>query len=156
MQKLETLEVQLKELKQYQPGLSGKESANASLEGSIAELWRLAALTYLSSIAKGDFANREAAEYFTQALRILDHVDYCDRPWPIFIIALQSKMDSQRSIVLTALERSLSRRPLGSIAVVNRLVRDAWTQQDLSGHDMDLFTLYGLIISRNRVPPCFT
>jgi hypothetical protein len=124
----------------------------------VAELYRLATLIYLLLIAKGDLvAYKDATDALDKAFGILSSVGYCERPWPLFIIGLAAHTEEQRFTLLTVIEKSLALQPLGSMALVGRMIRDVWVQQDFWEHGrLDLLRVYGQVISRNRVPPCFT
>jgi hypothetical protein len=75
----------------------------------------------------------------------------------LFVIGLDANTEEQRLAVLTVIDRALDLQPLGPMALANRMIRDAWVQQDLcESGQMDYLPLYGRVISRNRVPPCFT
>lgn len=152
-----SLEIRLKHLEQRQAAVLPSDTMQVTQETQIAELFRLAAIIYLLRMAKGESETSKClASAMDQALHILNEIEYCDRPWPLFIIGLESRTEEQRSRMVQVLESSVKRRPLGSMTLVKRMVPDAWTQQDLRELPMEPFTLYDMIIGRNRVTPCFT
>ncbi|EHK47090.1 hypothetical protein TRIATDRAFT_306814 [Trichoderma atroviride IMI 206040] len=152
-----SLEIRLKYLEQRQAAVLPSDTMQATQETQIAELFRLAATIYLVRMAKGEPETSKClASAMDQAFRILNEIEYCDRPWPLFIIGLESRTEEQRSRMMQVLESSVKRRPLGSMTLVKRMVPDAWTQQDLREAPMEPFALYDVIIGRNRVTPCFT
>jgi hypothetical protein len=152
-----SLEIRLKYLDQRQAMVSLDDSYESTLEIKIAELFRLATIIYLLRMAKGEPENsKNVVEAIDQAFKLLDKIDYCERPWPLFIIALEARTEEHRMRMLRVLEKSLKRRPLGPMNLVNKMIPDAWTHQDLRESPMEPFTLYEMIISRHRVPPCFT
>lgn len=153
-----SLEIRLKYLEQRQAAvLPSDDDKQATQEAQIADLFRLAAIIYLLRMAKGEPENSKClASAMDQAFEILDQIEYCDRPWPLFIIGLESRTEERRARMLQVLESSVKRRPLGSMTLVNRMVPDAWTQQDLREAPMEPFTLYNMVVGRNRVTPCFT
>jgi hypothetical protein len=158
---LKSLEIRLQGLEQHHSGISSSEPDEAKDEKhqrQVAELYRLATLIYLLRIAKDD--GRDApgvTDAIDKAYRIIKQVDYCERPWPLFVIGLDANTEEQRLAVLTVIDRALDLQPLGPMALANRMIRDAWVQQDLcESGQMDYLPLYGRVISRNRVPPCFT
>jgi hypothetical protein len=123
---------------------------------NIAELYRLAVLIYLYRAAKGESrGSATASRIISIAYGILERIGYCERPWPLFIIALEARSEDQRATVLDVLEQTLKRQPLGAMEVANRMIRDAWVQQDLFEAEIDPLALYGQVICRNRVPPSF-
>ncbi len=125
---LQSLEIRIRNLEQRHTGVSDSDPYMAR----IAELYRLAALIYLNRIAKGQPRECKCVEdLLAQAFAILEHVDFCLRPWPLFIIALEADTEDHRKRVLDVVDASLKRRPLGSMAILNRMIREAWAQADL-------------------------
>ncbi|KAH6987946.1 fungal-specific transcription factor domain-containing protein [Ilyonectria sp. MPI-CAGE-AT-0026] len=154
MKKMRSLEIRLRSLEQRHTGISGSDLEEVAHQTNIADLFRLAALTYLYRLAKREAGQSECVLWvLNRAFIVLGQVTYCERPWPLFVIALESRTEEQRAIVLTVLKASLQRQPLGSMALTSHMIHDAWKQQDLCSGEMDPSILYGLIISRNRVPP---
>ncbi|KAM0261021.1 hypothetical protein ACHAQJ_002460 [Trichoderma viride] len=154
---LRSLEIRLKYLDQRQAMVSPVDSHEAAQEANIAELFRLATIIYLLRMAKGESENAKCVvQAINQAFEVLGQIEYCERPWPLFIVALEARTEEHRMRMMSVLEKSLKRRPLGPMNLVNKMIPDAWTQQDLRESSMDPFTLYEMIISRHRVPPCFT
>lgn len=154
---IRSLEIRLQDLEQRHSGVSDVDPEEVVCQTNIAELFRLATLTYLYRLARGEPRDSAAADgVINRAFAVLGQLEYCERPWPLFITALEARTEEQRTTVLAVLKGSLVRQPLGTMALANRMIHDAWIQQDLHEAEMDSLTLYGLIISRNRVPPCFT
>ncbi|EHK18365.1 uncharacterized protein TRIVIDRAFT_77131 [Trichoderma virens Gv29-8] len=154
---IRSLEIRLKYLQQRQSTVAPLDGPEMRQEAIVAELYRLAAIIYLLRMAKGEPENSKAvAHVVDQAYELLQQLVYCERPWPLFVVALEARTEEHRMRMLKVLEKSLERRPLGPMTLVNRMIPDAWTQQDLRESSIDAFTLYGMIISRHRVPPCFT
>ncbi|KAL7947567.1 fungal-specific transcription factor domain-containing protein [Trichoderma barbatum] len=157
MSTLKSLEIRLRILEQRHSGVLRLDTDEGVHESKIAELFRLATLTYLFRLANREPGDSEAvAKTVRSAFDILSTVKYCERPWPLFVIALEARTEQQRTIVSTVLKGSLQKQPLGTMALVNRMIHDAWIQQDLHEDEMDPLVLYGRIISRNNAPPCFT
>ncbi|KAK5996189.1 hypothetical protein PT974_04617 [Cladobotryum mycophilum] len=151
-----SLEMRLESIDQRHAGVSALDLNATIHEVKMAELFRLAALLYLLRAAKGEPKSSEAVIRTAEnSFDLLGEVEYYERPWPLFVIALEAHTDDQRIIISRVLKHSLQRRPLGTMALVKRMIHDAWIQQDLHDGDMDILTLYGQIISKNRVPPCF-
>ncbi|KAL6898715.1 fungal-specific transcription factor domain-containing protein [Trichoderma evansii] len=152
-----SLEIRLKYLEQRQAAVLQSDTKEVSQETQTAELFRLGAIIYLLRMAKGEPENSKClANAMDMAFKILNEIEYCDRPWPLFIIGLESRTEEHRTRMLKVLENSVKRRPLGSMNLVKRMVPDAWTQRDLREVPIQPFTLYEMIIGRNRVTPCFT
>jgi hypothetical protein len=150
---IKSLEIRLKKVEQRYTGILDSDPHRVQ----VAELYRLAILIYLYRIVKGE--SRDCAgveELVQQSFAVLSDMEFCLRPWPLFVIALEANTDNLRKTVLRILEGSLKSRPLGSIQLVSRMIRDAWVQEDLHSMKIDHLTLYNAVISHNRIPPSFT
>ncbi len=149
---MQSLEFRIRNLEQHKSGISELDPHNTA----IAELYRLAALIYLSRVARGEPRDSAAVqELLTQAFDLLGTMDFCLRPWPLFIIALEADTEDLRKTIMEVLDESLRRRPLGSMSILSRMIREAWVQRDLQSEEVDPLLLYNLTVSHNRVPPCF-
>ncbi|KAL7809082.1 fungal-specific transcription factor domain-containing protein [Trichoderma gracile] len=157
LKQVRSLEIRLKYLQQRQSSVSPLDTSESSTqEATVAELYRLAAIIYLLRMAKREPDSAKGVlQAVDQAYETLNRLEHCERPWPLFVVGLEARSEEHRRDMLRVLGKSLERRPLGAMALVNRMIPDAWTQQDLR-EGVDPFTLYGMIISRHRVPPCFT
>ena len=65
-------------------------------------------------------------------------------------------------MVADTMEAAARMRPLGAVAdAVRRMVHAAWVRADLYGDDgkegegEDQLTVYDVVVSGNRIPPCF-
>ncbi|KFX91311.1 hypothetical protein V490_05979 [Pseudogymnoascus sp. VKM F-3557] len=154
---IKSLEIRLQNLEQRHSGISDTDSGEAAHQVRVAELFRLAALIYLLRLAKGESVGHKAYNLaVASAFDVMGQCAFCERPWPMFIIGLEARTDRQRSVILTVFKASLQRQPHGTMSLADRMVRDAWAQQDLSGDEIDQLVLYSRVINRNHVPPCFT
>lgn len=155
---LQSLKIRLQGLVHHQSAVLPPDSTDEEYQhaNQVAELYRLATMIYLLIVAKGDsIACSEVDGLVDEAFGILRKVERCQQPWPLFILGLAAHTEERRLIILTVIERALALQPLGSMALADRMIRDAWVQQDLGGRELDPLELYGQVISRNRVPPCF-
>ncbi|KAK3361387.1 fungal-specific transcription factor domain-containing protein [Lasiosphaeria ovina] len=125
-----------------------------------ADLYRLAAYIYLERMAlcrpRGD---PKVASLIDQAMSLLSTLGICERPWPVFVIALEARTDEERRSIVDLLGTASDLKPLGSIPLLKRMIHAAWVQQDLGlGGDggLDPLPVYNAVISGNRVPPAFT
>ncbi|KAK0710308.1 fungal-specific transcription factor domain-containing protein [Lasiosphaeria miniovina] len=125
-----------------------------------ADLYRLAAYIYLERMAlcrpRGD---PKVASLIDQAMSLLSTLGICERPWPVFVIALEARTDEERRGIVDLLGTASDLKPLGSIPLLKRMIHAAWVQQDLGlGGDggLDALPVYNAVISGNRVPPAFT
>lgn len=159
LKQIRSLEIRLKYLQQRQSSLFPLDTTpqESTQETTVAELYRLATTIYLLRMAKREpDSAKSVLQAVDKAYETLSRLESCERPWPLFVIALEARSEEHRGIMLRVLGKSVERRPLGAMALVARMVPDAWTQLDLREGGVDPFMLYGMIISRHRVPPCFT
>ncbi|KAL6875812.1 fungal-specific transcription factor domain-containing protein [Trichoderma longibrachiatum] len=159
LKQIRSLEIRLKYLQQRQSSLFPLDTTpqESTQETTVAELYRLATTIYLLRMAKREpDSAKSVLQAVDKAYETLNRLEHCERPWPLFVIALEARSEEHRGIMLRVLGKSVERRPLGAMALVARMVPDAWTQLDLREGGVDPSMLYGMIISRHRVPPCFT
>jgi len=125
---------------------------------NLAELYRLACMLYLERICrKNAKENEKVQRLISEAMDVMRVVCTCERPWPLFIIAMEARSEEERKLVMDVLGESLKRRPLGNLPLLRRMITAAWVQQDLyEGDEYDPMVIYSSTISGNRVPPSFT
>ncbi|CAK1356362.1 unnamed protein product [Cercospora beticola] len=122
-----------------------------------AELYRLATLLYLLRVVPvhGDEVQRSA--YLDQAFMALEQLRVATSPWPVFIIACESRTEEQRMKILDVLDCMDSARNVGNVRIVRNIIQTIWRQQDLRGSaDMTGPVPWWLCIE-SRIPvPWFT
>ncbi|KAF2637258.1 hypothetical protein P280DRAFT_458462 [Massarina eburnea CBS 473.64] len=97
-----------------------------------AELYRLAALLYLYRNApSGSDTDIEVREYSKQGLVILEQMDVCTSPWPLFILACNACSDTDRIKVMRIIEEGGTERRVGNYQIIRSLVQKVWKQHDL-------------------------
>ncbi|KAM0257112.1 hypothetical protein ACHAQJ_004576 [Trichoderma viride] len=125
---------------------------------TIARMYQLAVLIYLDRVVRGSFADsrlsRASAE---EAFALLRHLGLCERPFIMIMLALQTENDSDRLLVLSALENAINERPLSNLTSTEHIIRRIWAQQDLHGNEQaDALAILNTTISSNDIPPSFT
>ncbi|KXJ90941.1 fungal-specific transcription factor domain-domain-containing protein [Microdochium bolleyi] len=111
---------------------------------AIAELYRLAVLIYLVKVSPHHLFRASTnlpsiSAYLDHAFVILDSLDTCTSPWPLFIIACECDIgegtgdvqDQRRIAVLRALDGMDERRGIGNVFVLRRIIESFWKQKDL-------------------------
>jgi hypothetical protein len=94
---------------------------------SVAELYRLSALIYLDRVARGaPKASVRANKWIQDAFKILQTLRICERPFPLFVIAVEACTDDQRAIILKVITSTMEERPLGAISSIKRMIEAAW------------------------------
>lgn len=123
----------------------------------IAELYRLAALLYLQRVARNSPRDTpHVIRLVAEAYKALEVTARCDRPWPLFVIALEASTEDERRLVLAMIETLLERRPLRKFMMLRTMIQQAWSQKDLAKtSNLDALLLYQSAINAQRVPPMF-
>ncbi|KAK1759971.1 fungal-specific transcription factor domain-containing protein [Echria macrotheca] len=171
---LRTLEFRIGNLKQY-PRFSETTTPSPPTSPScddaeeeeshttlLAELYRVAAQIYLARVARGlPRSDPSAASLVTKGICLLSEIKTCERPWPLFVVALEAGTDEERRTVLDVFDATLPRRPLGNLALTKRMVLAGWVRQDLSRdgeEEKDMLGVYEGVVSSfgGKVPPSFT
>lgn len=155
--RLEILEQRLHRLSQGgQSGIS-KIDELSSHNAQIAEFYRLAALLYLQRVARNSPRDTpHVIKLVAEAYRALDVMARCDRPWPLFVIALEAWTEDERRLVLVTIEALLERKPLRKWMMLRTMIQQAWSQNDLAKtNNLDALLLYQSVINAQRVPPMF-
>jgi hypothetical protein len=121
-------------------------------------MYQLAVLIYLDRVVRGSVADsrlsRTSAE---EAFALLRDLGLCERPFIMVMLALQAEGDSDRLLVLSALENAINERPLSNLASTEHIIRSIWAQQDLQSNEQsDASALLNTIISSYDIPPSFT
>lgn len=128
----EGLHVRLKRLEQQPPAnyadLPAKEQTKIRLT---ADFYHAAALLYLRAICPNVDATNPTADLLSKAFGILAGLEICTSPWPLFVVACESRADEQRIIVLRTLDRMDEDRKIGNVYVLRGLIENYWKQRDL-------------------------
>lgn len=67
----------------------------------------------------------------TQGVKILAQMKTCDLPWPLFIIAGETRTDEQRRIILSIIHRTRERSKTEHMNMVGELIETLWNYDDL-------------------------
>ncbi|KAH7140025.1 fungal-specific transcription factor domain-containing protein [Dactylonectria estremocensis] len=96
-----------------------------------ANFYRLAALLYLQRVfpIEGDQARRN--RYLNEARVASESLHVVTSPWPMFVVACESRTEDQRLAVLTMLDEMQRRRSIGNIRVMRNVIETIWKQCDL-------------------------
>ena len=96
-----------------------------------AELYRIATFLYLHRIGSAEPSQDTKSMYIQQALQILNSLEVCTSPWPLFVIACETETDDQRINILRTLDRMDEERHIGNVFVLRHIIESFWKQQDL-------------------------
>lgn len=116
--------------------LSPEEQASSSPKRrafilATAELYRLATLLYLQRVCSLVQDEVTRPTYVDQAFATLATLEVATSPWPIFILACESRTDNQRIQILRTLDRMDAARNIGNVLVLRSIIESFWTQCDL-------------------------
>ncbi|KAH8127712.1 hypothetical protein FP744_10005237 [Trichoderma asperellum] len=125
---------------------------------TIALMYQLAVLIYLDRVVRGSAADsrlsRTSAE---KGFTLLRDLGLCERPFIMVMLALQAEGDSDRLLVLSALENAINERPLSNLTSTEHIIRSIWAQQDLQGNEQaDASAILNTVVSSYDIPPSFT
>jgi hypothetical protein len=103
-----------------------------------AELYRIAALLYLHQTASPNtVSDTEARGHIKDGFTILDQMEICSSPWPLFIIATAVNDDRDRIKIMGFFVDGARKRQIGNYAVIANLVEAVWKQQDLAADEKE-------------------
>jgi hypothetical protein len=96
-----------------------------------AELYRVAVFLYLQRACNNAEMEEHRRIYLQQAFSMLDSMETCTSPWPLFVIACESETDEQRIKILQTLDLMDKTRHIGNIFVLRTLIESFWKRLDL-------------------------
>ncbi|KAF7550723.1 hypothetical protein G7Z17_g5513 [Cylindrodendrum hubeiense] len=122
----------------------------------VSRLFQLAVLIYLDRVVRGSPVSsplsRDAAK---EAFEILRDLGVCERPFPMFMLSLQAEEESDRVMMLKALQSSKSKRALSNLTLTEEMVQRVWSQEDLhGGEQVDALLTINAIFGAYKTPPC--
>ncbi|KAH6652945.1 fungal-specific transcription factor domain-containing protein [Truncatella angustata] len=98
---------------------------------STAELYRLATFLYLQRTCNTAQVHELRTMYLDQAFKVLNTLETCSSPWPLFVLACEAEVDEQRIEILQALDKMDTIRRIGNIKVLRDIIETFWKHQDL-------------------------
>lgn len=108
-----------------------------------AELYRIATMLYLyetfpagapsltSSPSNPVLPVLPVPDHIRQAFTLLDQMDVCSSPWPLFVVACNVTDDRDRIETMRVFEEASHMRRVGNYDVVMGLVKTVWSRVDL-------------------------
>ncbi|KAL6889162.1 fungal-specific transcription factor domain-containing protein [Trichoderma evansii] len=155
--RLKVLEQRLHHLTQCEQSDISRVDRSPSYNTQIAEFYRLAALLYIQRVARSNSRDTpHVINLVAKAYRVLELMARCDRPWPLFVIALEASTEDERRLVLVTIETLLERKPLRKWTMLRTMIQQAWAQSDLGKtNSLDALLLYQSVINAQRIPPMF-
>ena len=127
-----------------------------------AELYRLASLIYFQrAVRRISQDSSEVRALLQNALIILEDLEVCSAPWPMFIIACEVRESFERTSILKVLESSEKFRKAGNLVWLRNMILAMWKQDDLEtyssvlGKPAEPFLRYGAALSACPELPTF-
>jgi len=103
-----------------------------------AELYRLAGEIYLLRSVLGECSSSTVVQALVaSSLHVINELDICTSPWPMFVVACEAIVDEQRNEVLDAIDRMQKERRIGNVEIMRDIVETLWKRRDLSDWDGD-------------------
>ncbi|KAL5387927.1 hypothetical protein DPSP01_003326 [Paraphaeosphaeria sporulosa] len=113
-----------------------------------AEFYRVAAMLYLydtypaaapssstSSSSDSPLPFPSVPELVSQAFMLLDQMEVCSSPWPLFVVACNVTEDRDRIEIMRIFEEASQIRKVGNYDVIMGLVKTVWSRVDLRTDD---------------------
>jgi hypothetical protein len=154
---LDSLEVRLRFLEQHVELIPSDNKEEERRTEQIAELYRLAGQIYLHRAARCsrvDFAPTK--RLVDAAFDIIEHIEYCEGLWPLFIIGLEARTDERRCRILEIFSNTLRIRDAGNVRSVRKMVEAVWIQNDLCEEgEVDYLAMLNAVLSAHRILPTF-
>ncbi|CAI6333220.1 unnamed protein product [Periconia digitata] len=79
--------------------------------------------------------SEDIANIVRQGLAVLDQLEICTSPWPLFIVACNVSDDADRIKMVGIIEAGGRARRVGNYQVVGSLVQAVWKRQDLAANE---------------------
>jgi hypothetical protein len=104
-----------------------------------AEFYRIAAGLYLEQVARSSrLEDTESVQNLAQeGYVLLNNMEVCTSPWPLFILACHSNSDEQRTLILNTLQTMQKKRRIGNVTILEAIIQAIWRQEDLFGAKTD-------------------
>lgn len=98
-----------------------------------AEFYRIAALLYLYQevVPPSTIPDYKLKKYVEDGFLVLNQMEICTSPWPLFILACSVTKDVDRIKVMQAIEDGDRERRVGNYRIIGNLVKAVWRRQDL-------------------------
>lgn len=119
-----------------------------------ADFYHTATVLYLRSICPNVDATNQTAAWLNRAFEILAGLEICTSPWPLFVVACESRTDEQRIVILQTLDQMDTDRKIGNVYVLRNLIENYWKQRDLQadGDRPGVLRWWELLNSDNAAP----
>ncbi|KAK0640631.1 fungal-specific transcription factor domain-containing protein [Cercophora newfieldiana] len=131
----------------------GSPKTSESMAHPSARFYSYAVNIYLLRVAQGLPSSLPAvSSLIDSAFETLSSLPFCERPWPIFVVALEARTEDERWVVLDKIDAAIRAKPLGNMAVAREMVTRAWVQKDFAsesrgyGEGEDMLAVYNAAV----------
>ncbi len=103
-----------------------------------AELYRIGALVYLHRLPyqPSTIPISDADQHLVdRALQLLDQLQVCTSPWPLFMVASGVTTEEQRADILAIFDIMQEKRRIGNVDAIRKIIEDLWIQTDLAADE---------------------
>lgn len=101
-----------------------------------ADLYRVATLLYLYQVAPPQAIPDGAVKSLVRdGFILMDQMEVCTSPWPLFIMACNAQTDSDRLKILGIVDTADAKRRVGNYQLIRSLFQAVWKQQDLAADE---------------------
>jgi hypothetical protein len=100
--------------------------------GRTAEFYRIGALLYLYQVAPSQIIPEDGVQSLVDdGFVILDQMEVCTSPWPLFLLACNVTTDLDRLRILHVLDTMDEKRRIGNYQIIRSVIQGVWKQEDL-------------------------
>ncbi|OQD98953.1 hypothetical protein PENVUL_c068G00604 [Penicillium vulpinum] len=153
---LDSIEHELMAINQDITHLIGTNSAEEVEHGrKISKLYQLAALIYFERVLKHYSTGGRLARWSAEAFDIIQQLDICERPFPLFFVACEAHTDTQREVILSILRRTQKVSSQRRLYAVHGMIESMWVQYDLASDQggTSYVDVLDTIMSSNKLLP---
>jgi hypothetical protein len=119
--------------RELQQHTTQSDLGNQSESITVKQLFVLATLLYVERKSKQlSGPSGKTKVWIEDAYLLLSKIEYCNKPWPLFVFALEARTDSRRLLILDIIDRSIPKTSSGSLVALRELIVKLWVQDDLN------------------------
>lgn len=120
------------------------------------ELFKLALLIYIERSARSSSGHSEKVTSYTQrGFAVLSQMNYCELPFPLFIIGSEAQSDEERTLIL-GLVRSGDANQSHPLSRLESMLQAIWAQNDLeTSYELDYTMKLDTVMTSSPRLPCF-
>ncbi|KAI0441038.1 fungal-specific transcription factor domain-containing protein [Xylaria telfairii] len=138
--------------------LPASSTEEPSRLAALTELFRAAVLVYAARICVTKFGEeRDLGPLLDRAFALIEQMQTCERPFPIFILGCEANTDERRIIILNLLRRTGSTH-VRSLDCIRRGLESVWIQDDLHADEdmtLDYMNKLNVVVSSSSTLPTF-